>query len=74
MRVPDDISVVGFDDIQGAAYYTPSLTTVRQPLTRMGMIAAQTLLERIEAGQEEPKEIAVAPELVIRESTARRRG
>jgi len=73
LRVPNDISVVGFDDIQGAAYNTPSLTTVRQPLTRMGMIAAQTLLERIETSQQEPKEIAVEPELVIRESTARRR-
>ena len=40
LRVPDDISVVGFDDIQGAAYYTPSLTTVRQPLTRMGAARA----------------------------------
>jgi len=74
LRVPNDISVVGFDDIQGAAFNTPSLTTVRQPLTRMGMIAAQTLLERIEASQEEPKEIAVEPELVVRESTAHRPG
>jgi LacI family transcriptional regulator, galactose operon repressor len=74
LRVPNDISVVGFDDIQGAAYNTPSLTTVRQPLARMGAIAAQTLLERIETSQEEAKEIAVEPELMIRESTARRPG
>ena len=74
LRVPQDISVVGFDDIRGAAYNTPSLTTVRQPLTRMGMIAAQTLLERIENGEDEPREIAIEPELMIRESTARRRG
>jgi LacI family transcriptional regulator len=71
LRVPNDISVVGFDDIQGAAYNTPSLTTVRQPLIRMGMIAAQTLLERIENKKEEPREIAIEPEFVIRESTAK---
>jgi DNA-binding LacI/PurR family transcriptional regulator len=73
LRVPHDISIVGFDDIQGAAYNTPSLTTVRQPLTRMGAIAAQTLLERIENNKDEPREIAIEPELVIRESTARPR-
>ncbi len=61
LRVPQDISVVGFDDIQGAAYNTPSLTTVRQPLSRMGAIAAQTLLERIENSKDEPKEIASSP-------------
>lgn len=70
LRVPNDISIVGFDDIQGAAYNTPSLTTVRQPLTRMGAIAAQTLLDRIENNKDEPQEIAIEPELVIRESTA----
>jgi DNA-binding LacI/PurR family transcriptional regulator len=72
LRVPHDISVIGFDDIQVAAFNTPSLTTVRQPLTRMGTIAAQTLLERIENNKDEPKEIAIEPELVIRESTSRR--
>jgi DNA-binding LacI/PurR family transcriptional regulator len=74
LRVPDDVSVVGFDDIQGAAYNTPSLTTVRQPLARMGALAAQTLLERIEGSMEDPREIAVEPELMIRESSSRRKG
>lgn len=74
VRVPKDVSVVGFDDIQGAAYNTPSLTTVRQPLTRMGKIAAQTLLERIEGQEDYPSEIAIEPELVVRESTAKRPG
>src|SRR5438270_607707 len=72
LRVPQDVSIVGFDDIQSAAYNTPSLTTVRQPLTRMGTIAAQTLLDRIEHDRDEPREIALEPELVIRESTTRR--
>jgi DNA-binding LacI/PurR family transcriptional regulator len=70
LRVPQDVSVLGFDDIPGAAFQTPSLTTVRQPLKRMGEVAAQTLLDRIEGKKEYPAEIAIEPELVIRESTA----
>lgn len=69
LRVPQDVSVMGFDDIPGAAFHTPSLTTVRQPLTRMGEVAAQSLLERIEGMKEYPSEIAIKPELVVREST-----
>jgi len=69
LQVPRDISVVGLDDIQGAAFHYPSLTTVRQPLREMGEIAMKTLLERIEGREDYPKEIAVQPELVIREST-----
>ena len=74
LRVPQDVSVMGFDDIPGAAFHTPSLTTVRQPLSRMGEVAAQSLLERIEEGKEYPSEIAIEPELVVRESTARAAG
>jgi LacI family transcriptional regulator len=69
-RVPQDISVIGFDDIRDAAYHVPALTTIRQPLRRMGEIAAQTLVERIEGKKDFPEEIAVAPELVVRETTA----
>jgi LacI family transcriptional regulator len=70
LRVPQDVSVLGFDDIPGAAFHSPSLTTVRQPLNRMGEVAAQTLLDRIEGRKEYPSEIAIEPELVVRESTA----
>jgi DNA-binding LacI/PurR family transcriptional regulator len=70
LLVPRDISVMGFDDIPGAAFHMPSLTTVRQPLNRMGQVAAQTLLERIEGQEEYPAEIPVEPELVVRESTS----
>jgi LacI family transcriptional regulator, galactose operon repressor len=70
LRVPQDISVLGFDDIPGAAFHRPSLTTVRQPLNRMGEVAAQTLLDRIEGKKEYPSEMAIEPELVVRESTA----
>jgi LacI family transcriptional regulator len=74
LRVPQDVSVMGFDDIPGAAFHTPSLTTVRQPLNRMGEVAAQSLLERIEGKKEYPLEIAIEPELVLRESTAKAPG
>jgi len=70
LRVPQDISVMGFDDIPGANFYSPSLTTVRQPLSRMGEVAAQALLDRIEGKKEYLSEIAIEPELVVRESTA----
>src|SRR5437762_9358145 len=69
LRVPQDISVVGFDDIPGAAFTNPGLTTVRQPLLRMGQIAAQTVIDRIEGRGEYVSEIAVEPEFVVREST-----
>jgi DNA-binding LacI/PurR family transcriptional regulator len=74
LRVPQDVSVLGFDDIPGAAFHTPSLTTVQQPLKRMGEVAAQVLLERIEGRKEYPSEIAIEPMLVVRESTAKARG
>ena len=71
-RVPEDVSVVGFDDIQSAAFQNPALTTVRQPLRQMGVIAAETLLRRINAPARTPypSAITVKPELIVRESTA----
>lgn len=69
LRVPEDISVVGFDDIPGAAFANPALTTVRQPLTRMGQIAAQTLIDRIEERGSYAPEIAIEPEFVVRHSS-----
>jgi DNA-binding LacI/PurR family transcriptional regulator len=70
LAVPADVSVVGFDDILSAAYSTPSLTTVRQPLLEMGKRGAEILLDRI-ANRENryPSEIVMAPEFVVREST-----
>jgi LacI family transcriptional regulator len=69
LRVPEDVSVIGFDDIQGAAYHTPSLTTIRQPLNSMGNTAAKMLLQRIRGQQEHRDEVSIVPELIIREST-----
>lgn len=70
LRVPEDASVVGFDDIQNAAFINPPLTTVQQPLVEMGQIAARTLLDRIEGRADFVPEIMIAPELVVRKSTA----
>lgn len=71
LRVPQDVSVVGFDDIQSAAYQNPALTTIRQPLKEMGRIAGETLLRRIRhSDASHGGEITVEPKLIIRESTA----
>ena len=68
LRVPEDISVVGFDDIASAAFQNPSLTTVRQPLRQMGATAARILLDRLNGGTD-PGEVMVKPEFIVREST-----
>lgn len=68
-RVPEDISVIGFDDIRAATIIQPALTTIRQPLARMGMLAATELLERIESANMDTRSILIKPELVIRQST-----
>jgi LacI family transcriptional regulator len=73
IRVPDQCSVIGFDDVAAAALYTPSLTTVRQPMEAMGASAVGIVIDGINAVLEK-REIGashrqVAPELVVREST-----
>ena len=69
MQVPADVSVVGFDDINAAAFSHPRLTTIRQPLANMGRMAAQCVLNRIHGRERFRKQIVVDPELVVREST-----
>lgn len=71
LRVPEDVSVVGFDDIRIAVHNNPGLTTVRQPLQKMGEIAARALLERIEEHEDWVPEIFIEPEFVVRSSTAK---
>jgi LacI family transcriptional regulator len=70
LRVPRDVSVIGFDDVLQAAFSVPRLTTIRQPLSYMGELAASTLLEGIISGKKYPEEILIYPELIVRESTA----
>ena len=75
LRVPEDVSVLGFDDIYAAEFHNPALTTIRQPLFEMGSLAAQTLLERLAEGQEKDgaeitETLTVEPKLIVRQSTA----
>ena len=71
LRVPEDISVIGFDDIESAGYLTPSLTTMRQPLEQMGELAAEHLIGMIDGGQQPLSEVLVDPTLIERESAIR---
>jgi DNA-binding LacI/PurR family transcriptional regulator len=67
---PNDISVIGFDDIVVAEYFNPRLTTVRQPLFKMGSTAAQLLVNRIQSPDDPyPQDVWFEPELIVREST-----
>jgi LacI family transcriptional regulator len=67
-RVPEDVSVMGFDDIEFAGIAFPALTTIRQPLHEMGATAAELLLRKL-ANDETVKNIRVRPELIVRSST-----
>jgi len=71
LRVPQDVSVVGFDDVQSAAFQHPGMTTVRQPLSQMGMLAAEALVRQIltPVDHNAVKQMMVDPELVVRGST-----
>ncbi|MGF6881113.1 DNA-binding LacI/PurR family transcriptional regulator [Nocardia sp. GAS34] len=69
IRVPQDISVVGFDDIPEAAYLTPPLTTIRQDFDEVGRRSMRLLLELLETEGRVPDPAAVVPELVMRESS-----
>jgi DNA-binding LacI/PurR family transcriptional regulator len=69
LRVPEDVSVIGFDDIKIAAFSNPRLTTIRQPMSNMGRIAAQCVLNQLNGSERFRKQITVEPELVIRGST-----
>ncbi len=73
VRVPDDISVVGFDDLPWSAYLGPPLTTVRQPGREMGALAARRLLGALQGGLP-TRTTLVQPELVVRASVLELKG
>ena len=68
-QIPGDVSVVGFDDVPEARYFTPPLTTVRQDFAEMGRRALRLLLDVMSDGSQPPAQLTVAPELVVRRST-----
>jgi LacI family transcriptional regulator len=69
LRIPQDLSVVGFDDLPVARWVSPPLTTVRQPLAEMGRAAAQMLGELIENRPLPTRRVELSTELITREST-----
>jgi LacI family transcriptional regulator len=69
LRVPEDISILGFDDIPQAALVRPALTTVRQPLEQMGRLATQMLLDRLKNPEKKVDRIELPTELIVRGST-----
>ncbi|MBO0786950.1 MAG: LacI family DNA-binding transcriptional regulator [Actinobacteria bacterium] len=71
LRIPQDLSVVGFDDLPAARWVSPPLTTVRQPLAEMGRAAAAMLCELIDGVPLRSRRVELSTELIIRESTAR---
>ena len=71
VRVPDELSIVGFDDIELSAYTSPPLTTVAQPKERIGALAVDMLLERVGGKRRDARKVVLQPELRVRASTAR---
>jgi DNA-binding LacI/PurR family transcriptional regulator len=69
-EIPGEVSIVGFDDVPEAQYFTPPLTTVRQDFGEMGRSAMRLLLELIQDTGQPPQRVTIAPELVVRRSTA----
>ena len=70
LRVPENVSVVGFDDLPESRWASPPLTTVRQPLVQMGSVAARTVLRMARGEQIDSPRVELATELVMRDSTA----
>jgi LacI family transcriptional regulator len=70
LRVPDDVSVVGFDDLPESRWASPPLTTVRQPLAEMGLLAARMVLRLAQGEDIETPRVELATELVVRDSCA----
>jgi DNA-binding LacI/PurR family transcriptional regulator len=70
LHVPDDISVMGLDDIEVAAYQNPPLTTVRQSFVELATHAMQLLFALIEKEQPDKTQLVLEPELIERQSTA----
>lgn len=72
LEVPEDVSIIGFDDVSEARFHNPALTTIRQPLKKMGSLGVEYLLEKIHSDYDKNifNDVTVEPELIIRQSTA----
>ena len=77
LRIPEDLAVVGFDDIPESAFFWPPLTTVQQDQHNVGEVAVEEIVKIIESGWQEqemvrPKSIMLAPTLIVRQSSLRK--
>jgi len=70
VRVPQDLSLIGFDDIELARFASPALTTIAQPKQRIGIVAVDMVLERIQGGRVKARQVILQPQLVVRNSTS----
>lgn len=70
LRIPQDLSIIGYDNIALSAFLSPPLSTIHQPKNRLGKLAVQTLIERIKNPQKTDRTFQLQPELILRESIA----
>lgn len=70
LSIPNDISIIGYDDIEIASYLYPALTTIRQPGFELGLEAADILIKHLENGIKLPQQVRKTPELIVRSSVA----
>jgi LacI family transcriptional regulator len=68
-RIPEDVSIVGYDDLPLCQYTTPELTSVRQPSTGLGELLAQLLIDAVEHGTSAQNDLLIRTELIVRSST-----
>jgi LacI family transcriptional regulator len=79
LRIPEDLGIIGFDDIPESAFFWPPLTTIQQDQHNVGEVAVEEIIKIIESYRHEqepvrPKSIMLAPTLVVRQSSIRKRG
>ena len=68
LRVPEDVAIVGFDDIASAMYTEPPLTTVKQPIREIGKLATELIMARVNGERKEPQSRRLKTSLIVRES------
>jgi DNA-binding LacI/PurR family transcriptional regulator len=74
-KIPDDLAVVGFDDIPESPYFSPALSTVRQDVAELGYRSVGELLALLESGEDKAiQNVVIEPELIVRESSAAKAG
>lgn len=74
IRIPDELSIVGFDDLEWYGFVAPPITAVRQPVYELGRIAAQSLLQRINGDNSRPAVLRLPTRLIVRKSSGKASG